>query len=179
MRKPNKSPSLFYLTLVTIMRILFGFGWLLAGITKITGKTGEISWFQFPGQFLTEYLSAAALKPHVPVFYKYFIEHFCIHWVIPFNYAIPIVQIMMGIFIMMGFRILPSVLICMFMHVNFILSGNMNLISLTLYTSAFLILLNLQKSNVFSIEHLPLLSKRKRKRKQYAHSHPVTPTVTS
>ncbi|WP_197937845.1 hypothetical protein [Paenibacillus sp. GSMTC-2017] len=179
MNKLNKTPSLIYLTLVTLMRLMFGFGWLLAGITKITGKSGEISWFQFPGQFLSEYLQASTLKPQVPEFYKFFIEHFCMHWVIPFNYTIPIVQIILGVFIILGFRILPSVLICMFMHINFILSGNMNLLSLTLYTSAFLILLNLDKTKLFSIEQIPPLSKLKRRRRNNIHNHQVAQTLSN
>lgn len=69
-----------------------------------------------------------------------------------FNYTVPIVQIIVGILLIMGLMIIPSVFICLFMHINFILSGNMNLISLTLYTSAFCILLFLNRSYVFSLD---------------------------
>ncbi|MFF2886389.1 hypothetical protein [Paenibacillus sp. NPDC057967] len=148
-----------YQLLVTLMRVLFGFGWLMAGLTKITGKAGEASWYQYPGQFLTDYFNAALLKPNVPEFYKTFIEQFCLNEVLPFNYIIPAVQVILGVFLILGIWILPSILICMFMHINFILSGNMNIISLTLYTSAFGIMMNLEKAHRLSLHRL-LKSKR-------------------
>ncbi|REK71351.1 DoxX family membrane protein [Paenibacillus paeoniae] len=141
------------------MRVLFGLGWLMAGLTKITGKAGEASWYQYPGEFLTDYFHAALLKPNVPEFYKAFIEHFCLNEVLPFNYIIPAVQVIIGVLLILGIWILPSVLICMFMHINFILSGNMNIISLTLYTSAFGIMMNLEKAHMLSLHRL-LKSKR-------------------
>jgi thiosulfate dehydrogenase [quinone] large subunit len=119
----------------TMIRILFGAGWLMAGITKITGK----GWFSEPGVFLTEYLTSALEKPNVPEFYRSFIDQVALQHVLVFNYTIPVVQIVVGIFLILGFMTLPSVLICLFMHINFILSGNMNLISLTMYSSAFLL----------------------------------------
>ncbi|MDR7238831.1 DoxX family membrane protein [Neobacillus drentensis] len=134
--------------LVTIMRILFGVGWLLAGVTKITEK----HWFSEPGVFIENYLLTAVEKPNVSEFYKYFIEHVALDHVLFFNYTIPIVQIIVGICLIVGFIIVPSVFICLFMHVNFILSGNMNLISLTLYTSAFAIIFFIHRSYVFSLD---------------------------
>jgi len=148
-----------YQLLVTLMRILFGLGWLMAGLTKMTGKAGEASWYQYPGQFLNDYFHAALLKPNVPEFYKAFIEHFCLNEVLPFNYIIPAVQVILGVLLILGIWILPSVLICMFMHINFILSGNMNIISLTLYTSAFGIMMNLERAHALSLHSL-LKSKR-------------------
>ncbi len=134
--------------LVTIMRILFGFGWLFAGVTKITDK----HWFSEPGVFIQDYLVVACDKPNVPEFYKYFIDHFALHHILFFNYTIPVVQIIIGILLIFGLMILPSVFICLFMHINFILSGNINLISLTLYTSAFGILLFLNRSYFLSLD---------------------------
>ncbi|MEY2194057.1 hypothetical protein AB7942_15155 [Neobacillus sp. BF23-41] len=134
--------------LVTVMRILFAVGWLLAGVTKISEK----HWFSEPGIFIENYLLTAVEKPNVPEFYKYFIEHVALDHVMFFNYTIPIVQIILGICLIVGFMIIPSVFICLFMHVNFILSGNMNLISLTLYTSAFAIIFFIQRSYVFSVD---------------------------
>lgn len=135
-------------SLVTTMRILFGFGWLFAGITKITDK----NWFGEPGVFIQNYLLMACDKPNVPEFYKYFIDHFALKHIMFFNYTIPVVQIILGLFLIMGLMILPSVFICLFMHINFILSGNMNLISLTLYTSSFGILLFLERSYFLSLD---------------------------
>lgn len=134
--------------LFTLLRILFGVGWLFAGITKITEK----NWYSEPGVFLKNYLIYAIEKPNVPEFYKYFIQHFALKHYMFFNYTIPIVQITIGILLIVGLMILPSILICLFMHINFILSGNMNLISLTLYTSAFAILLSLDRSYVLSLD---------------------------
>ncbi|OKL36156.1 hypothetical protein BLL40_11795 [Domibacillus mangrovi] len=130
------------------MRILFGVGWLLAGVTKISEK----HWFSQPGVFIEHYLITAVEKPNVPEFYKYFIENTALDHVLFFNYTIPIVQIILGICLIVGFMIIPSVFTCLFMHVNFILSGNMNLISLLLYTSAFGILLFMKHSYVFSLD---------------------------
>ena len=129
--------SYLFQSLVTLMRILFGFGWLLAGITKITGKAGAVSWFKYPNVFLTEYLSDALQKPNVPEFYKTFIESNVLHQLSFYNYSIPITQIVVGVGLIVGFGIIPLVCIALFMQVNFIISGNMNLLSLTLYTSAF------------------------------------------
>ncbi|NMH72516.1 hypothetical protein HF078_05465 [Bacillus sp. RO2] len=123
--------------LVVIMRVLFGLGWLLAGVTKITDK----SWFKEPGVFLTDYLNHALEKPNVPFFYKEFIEHVALEFVMTFNYVLPILQIIIGACIILGFITIPSIIICLLMHVNFILSGNMNLMSLVLYTSAFLLII--------------------------------------
>lgn len=91
-------------------------------------------------------------KPNVPEFYKYFIEHIALKHIMFFNYTIPIVQIIVGILIIMGLMMIPSVFICLFMHINFILSGNINLMSLTLYTSVFGILLFLERSYVLSLD---------------------------
>ena len=48
-----------------VVRILFGLGWLMAGITKITEK----SWFSEPGVFLRDYLVQAMANTNVPGFY--------------------------------------------------------------------------------------------------------------
>jgi thiosulfate dehydrogenase [quinone] large subunit len=139
--------SAFFMPFVAL-RMMFGIGWLMAGVTKITGK----GWFAEPGVFLTDYFVRAVENPSVPGFYVYFIEHFALQHVMFFNYAIPGVQIIAGVFLIAGFMTLPSVLICLFMHVNFILSGNMNLISLVLYTSAFSILLSGKRIYGFSVD---------------------------
>jgi thiosulfate dehydrogenase [quinone] large subunit len=143
------------------MRLLFGVGWLLAGVTKISEK----SWFSEPGVFLHHYLTASLVNPNVPDFYSYFIEHVALKYVMFFNYVIPVVQIVLGLFIILGFKIIPSILICLFMHVNFILSGNMNLISLVLYTSAFSLLLNRDPACFLSLD-LYFKSKPTRKKEQ-------------
>ena len=121
-----------------VVRILFGTGWLLAGVTKITEK----AWFSEPGVFLRDYLIKAMANNDVPGFYRAFIEHAALPHVMVFNYAIPVAQIGVGLFLIAGLLTFPSILVCLFMHINFILSGNMNVISLVLYTSAFLLLLS-------------------------------------
>jgi thiosulfate dehydrogenase (quinone) large subunit len=120
-------------SLVVLMRVLFGIGWLLAGVTKITEKL----WFKEPGVFLNYYLTSSLENPDVSLFYKVFIENLALEHVMTLNFVIPVVQITLGVFIIMGFITIPSILVCLFMHINFILSGNMNLMSLVLYTSAF------------------------------------------
>lgn len=137
-----------YQSLFVIMRILFGMGWFLAGVTKITEK----GWFSEPGVFLTDYLITAIGKPHVPEFYSYLIENVVLDYVIFLNYAIPLVQITIGLFLVSGLMTLPSILIALFMHINFILSGNMNLISLILYTTAFCMLLSGTRVYVLSLD---------------------------
>lgn len=136
-------PSLF-----VFMRVLFGLGWLMAGMTKITGK----SWFSEPGLFLTDYLVHSLSKENVPPFYKYFIENLALEHVMLLNYLIPIAQIGLGICIILGLMTIPSILFCLFMHINFILSGNMNVISLVLYTSAFQLLLGRKYIYLFSLD---------------------------
>lgn len=130
--------------LVVLMRILFGIGWLLAGVTKILGEGGSSghSWFAQPGVLISEYLMTALDKPNVPDFYKFFIEEVALEQVMVLNYAIPIAQVVVGLFLIAGFMTLPSILTCLFMHINFLLSGNINIMSLTLYTSAFGLLLS-------------------------------------
>jgi thiosulfate dehydrogenase (quinone) large subunit len=140
--KNTKKIGLFPL-LIVLMRILFGIGWLLAGVTKITEK----SWIKEPGVFLREYLMNSLQNSNVHSFYKIFIENFALEYIMIFNYVIPIIQITLGIFLIVGIFSVPSILVCLFMHINFILSGNMNLISLILYTSAFLLIIF--KTNLF------------------------------
>ncbi|SCW86809.1 DoxX protein [Paenibacillus tianmuensis] len=140
--------------LFVLMRILFGVGWVLAGITKILGGGGSSghSWFVQPGVFLTDYLMKVLEKPNVPDFYKIFIEDTALNQVMFLNYAIPVTQVVVGLFLITGFLTLPSVLICLFMHINFILSGNINLMSLILYTTAFSILLSGRRIYVLSLD---------------------------
>ncbi|MFD6442098.1 hypothetical protein ACFWDG_20415 [Peribacillus sp. NPDC060186] len=153
--KVNKKRWLFP-SLIVLMRVLFGVGWLLAGLTKISEKL----WFKEPGVFLNEYLISALEKPNIPLFYKIFIEHVAIEYVMTLNYVIPIVQIILGLLIIMGLLTVPSILICLFMHINFILSGNMNLMSLVLYTSAFTLIIfrknmyHLSLDNYFHLDTL-------------------------
>ncbi|WP_335869912.1 hypothetical protein [Bacillus sp. 2205SS5-2] len=130
-------------SLIVLMRILFGVGWLLAGITKITEKL----WFKEPSLFLREYLLDSLQKSNVPSFYKFFLENIALEQVMVLNYVIPIVQIILGVFLLFGLFTIPSIFICLFMHINFILSGNMNLMSLVLYTSAFSLIIF--KSDVY------------------------------
>jgi thiosulfate dehydrogenase [quinone] large subunit len=137
-----------YQSLFVIMRILFGMGWFLAGVTKITEK----GWFSEPGVFLTDYLITAIGKPHVPEFYSYLIENVVLDYVTFLNYSIPLVQIAIGLFLVTGLVTFPSILIALFMHINFILSGNMNLISLVLYTTAFGMLLSGSRVYVLSLD---------------------------
>lgn len=119
--------------LFTFLRVLFGLAWLLAGVTKITSK----SWYSQPGVFLTEYLHDSLSKENVPEFYKYLIETIALEHVMFLNYAVPIVQIILGMSILLGLLTVPAIWACLFMHINFILSGNMNALSLVLYTGAF------------------------------------------
>jgi thiosulfate dehydrogenase [quinone] large subunit len=119
--------------LIVLLRVVFGVGWLLAGLTKIT----ESLWFKEPGLFLNDYLINSLQNSNVAPFYKFFIENIALNHVMVLNYVIPIVQIILGIFLIAGLFTIPSILVCLFMHINFILSGNMNIMSLILYTSAF------------------------------------------
>ncbi|WP_332692303.1 hypothetical protein [Halalkalibacter lacteus] len=135
-------------SLIVLMRVLFGIGWLLAGVTKLT----ERSWFKEPGLFLSEYLMGALQNSNVPNFYKIFIENVVLEHVIIFNYVIPIVQIILGLFLVVGLFTIPSILVCLFMHINFILSGNMNLISLVLYTNAFSLIIFRKNLYHFSLD---------------------------
>ncbi|GEB31968.1 thiosulfate dehydrogenase [quinone] large subunit [Brevibacillus sp. 1238] len=134
--------------LVLLMRILFGVGWFLAGLTKITEK----SWYSKPGIFLHDYLVQAAQKPQTPDFYKVFINEIALNHVMFLNYVIPVVQIAIGILLMVGLFIKQDILFCLFMHINFILSGNMNLTSLVLYTSAFGLLLCRSYTYAYSLD---------------------------
>ncbi|MDQ6421960.1 DoxX family membrane protein [Paenibacillus sp. LHD-117] len=135
-------------SLIVLMRILFGIGWLLAGLTKIIEK----SWFKEPGLFLREYLLDSLQNPNTPTFYKFFIENVALEHVMILNYVIPIVQIILGIFLIAGLFTIHSILICLFMHIGFILSGNMNLISLVLYTSAFSLIIFRSDAFHFSLD---------------------------
>jgi len=149
------------LSIVVLIRVLFGTGWLLAGMTKILGEAGSSghSWFTQPGVFITDYLIKALDKPNVAHFYKDFIEGTALHHITLFNYTIPLVQVTVGVFLILGLFILPSICICLFMHINFLLSGNINLISLTLYTSAFALLLNGRRMYALSLDRLFKLEK--------------------
>ncbi|MFJ5763167.1 hypothetical protein ACIQAA_29460 [Neobacillus sp. NPDC093182] len=135
-------------SLIVLTRVLYGMGWLLAGVTKITEKL----WFKEPGIFLREYLMQSLQQSNVPPLYKIFIENIALEHVLIFNYVIPIVQIILGIFLIAGLFTIPSILVCLFMHINFILSGNMNLISLILYTNAFLLIIFRTNIYYFSLD---------------------------
>nr|WP_275980284.1 TQO small subunit DoxD [Halalkalibacter alkaliphilus] len=130
------------------MRVLFGIGWLLAGVTKLIEK----SWFKEPGLFLNEYLIDSLQNHNVPTFYKIFIENVVLEHVMIFNYVIPITQIILGLFLIVGLFTIPSILVCLFMHINFILSGNMNVISLILYTNAFTLIIFRKNIYHFSLD---------------------------
>ncbi|WP_338452487.1 DoxX family membrane protein [Niallia oryzisoli] len=153
-------------SLIVLMRVLFGLGWLLAGVTKITEKL----WFKEPGLFLNDYLINSLQLPHVPTFYKIFIENITLEHLMVLNYVIPIVQIILGIFLIAGLFTIPSILACLFMHINFILSGNMNLISLILYTSAFSLIIfrtdvyHLSLDKYFNLSTLSHLKRNKREK---------------
>jgi thiosulfate dehydrogenase [quinone] large subunit len=155
----------FFSSLIVLMRVLFGMGWLLAGVTKITEKL----WFKEPGLFLNDYLINSLQNSNVPPFYKTFIENIALENVIVLNYVIPIVQIILGIFLIAGLFTIPSILACLFMHINFILSGNMNLMSLILYTSAFSLIIfrpdvyHLSLDKYFNLYALLTLNRNKRK----------------
>lgn len=144
------------LSIVVLIRVLFGTGWLLAGMTKILGEAGSSghSWFTQPGVFITDYLIKALDKPNVAHFYKDFIEGTALNHITFLNYTIPLVQVTIGVFLILGLFTLPSICIALFMHINFLLSGNINLISLTLYTSAFLLLLNRRRMYTLSFDRL-------------------------
>ncbi|MCA1065705.1 hypothetical protein QTG56_00325 [Rossellomorea sp. AcN35-11] len=156
-------------SLIVLMRILFGVGWLLAGVTKITGK----SWFTEPGLFLRGYLEESLQSPTVPTFYKVFLEHFALEYVMVLNYMIPIVQMIIGLFLLAGLFTIPSILICLFMHINFILSGNMNLMSLVLYTSAFSLIIFRSEIYHFSLDQYVTLMgvNRKKSEEERLHSY--------
>lgn len=149
MLKNKQTEKMIFQSLIILIRVLFGFGWLLAGVTKISNK----SWFNEPGIFLSNYLHHSLNHENVPQFYKHFLEHIALEHVFFLNYAIPIVQILVGISVLLGIMTVPSILLCLFMHINFILSGNMNLISLVLYTSAFSLLLGRKYIYFFSLDH--------------------------
>ncbi|MFC0561232.1 TQO small subunit DoxD [Halalkalibacter alkalisediminis] len=159
-------------SLIVLMRVLFGLGWLLAGVTKLTEK----SWFKQPGVFLSEYLMESLQNSNVPTFYKIFVEHVVLEHVMIFNYVIPITQIILGLFLIVGLFTIPSVLACLFMHINFILSGNMNLISLFLYTNAFSLIIfrksiyHFSLDKYFNLESLFAISLNKREKNVFLPS---------
>jgi thiosulfate dehydrogenase [quinone] large subunit len=145
MLKDKNWIDLIFPFLFVLMRVLFGLGWLLAGVTKKL-------WFSEPGVFLNDYLLNSLGKENVPEFYKYLIKTIALENVMFFNFVIPIVQIAIGLSILLGLMTIPSILISLFMHINFILSGNMNLISLVLYTSAFSLLLGRKYIYLLSLD---------------------------
>ncbi|SDI58811.1 DoxX family membrane protein [Alteribacillus bidgolensis] len=152
-------------SLIVLIRVLFGIGWLLAGVTKITEKL----WFKEPGIFLKGYLINSLQNSNTSTFYKTFIENIALEHLMVLNYVIPIVQVLLGLFLIVGLLTIPSILVCLFMHINFILSGNMNLISLILYTSAFSLLIFRSNIYHFSLDKYfnldILLARRNSKRK--------------
>ncbi|WP_157801024.1 DoxX family membrane protein [Bacillus solitudinis] len=151
--------------LVVLMRVLFGLGWLLAGVTKITDKL----WFKEPGLYLNDYLINSLQASNVPTFYKIFIENIALEHLMVLNYFIPIVQILLGIFLIAGLLTIPSILACIIMHINFVLSGNMNLMSLILYTSAFSLIIFRSEIYQLSLDNyfnLPTLLKPQRNNKE-------------
>lgn len=143
-----KIEARLFRVLIVVMRVFFGIGWLLAGVTKITEKL----WLKDPGVYLREYLLDSLQNSNVPNFYKLFIENIALEYIMIFNYGIPIIQIILGIFLIIGIFTVPAILVCLFMHINFILSGNMNLISLILYTNAFSLLIFRKSIYFFSLD---------------------------
>ena len=141
------TPEVLKTTFFVLLRVAFGFAWLMAGLTKEIDK----HWFSQPNTFLTVYLTAARENVEVSVYYRWFIEFIVLPHVSVFNYSIPITQMVAGALIMAGLFMLPMLMVCLFMHVNFILSGNMNEVSLVLYTSVFLLLLGFRYAERFSL----------------------------
>ena len=132
------------------LRVAFGFAWLMAGLTKELEK----HWFSEPGVFLTHYLTNARDNPEVNTLYRRFIDAFVLENVALFNYGIPVAQVIVGMLVVFGLFTLPMLLACLFMHVNFILSGNMNVTSLVLYTSLFILLFGHRRALPFSLDGL-------------------------
>ncbi|PEK10667.1 hypothetical protein [Bacillus toyonensis] len=133
----------------TLLRFLIGMGWLWTGIINITEK----SWFNESDISVQNYLILALKSPGFLEFYNLFIRNIALEYSIFFKDAIPIIQIIVGICIIIGFMIFPSILICLFIHISFILSGNMNLINLVLYASTLGILVFLKRSYFWSLDH--------------------------
>ncbi|UQN08064.1 TQO small subunit DoxD [Deinococcus sp. QL22] len=133
---------------LVLLRVVYGLAWVMAGITKEIDK----HWWSQPGVFLQQYLLEAIEKPHVMEPYRYFLKNFVLDHVLLFNYAIPVAQVTAGLLILIGLYALPSIIVCLFMHMNFILSGNMNEISLFLYTAAFVLLIGWRSARKISID---------------------------
>ncbi|ALZ64551.1 hypothetical protein FORC13_p066 (plasmid) [Bacillus cereus] len=150
MNKPFKQiRKQLFQPLFTLFRFLIGMGWLWAGIIKITEK----SWFNESDIIVQNYVILALKSPDFLEFYNSFIRNIALEYSIFLKDAIPMIQIMFGISIIVGFMILPSILICLFIHISFILSGNMDLINLVLYASTLGILFFLKRSYVWSLDH--------------------------
>lgn len=135
--------------LFTLFRFLIGMGWLCTGIMNITEK----SWFSESDIFVQNYLILALKSPDFLGFYSYFIQNIALECSVYLKDVIPILQIMVGISIIVGFMLFPSILICLFVHISFILSGNMNLIILLLYASTLVVLFFLKRSYFWSLDH--------------------------
>jgi|GEM_PF-5170967 len=142
------NPELLKTVVLVTLRVVFGFAWLMAGVTKESEK----GWFSDPNTFLTAYLSAARENPDVNGYYRWFIESVALQHVSVLNYSIPIAQIIAGTFIMLGLVTLPMLLVVLFMHVNFLLSGSINEISLVLYTSLLVLLFGLRYARRVSLD---------------------------
>lgn len=120
----------------------------MAGLTKETEK----HWWSEPGLFLRQYLIEALDKPNVIEPYKNFLRTIVMENLLIFNYSIPVVQVIAGTLIMIGLFTLPMLLVCLFMHINFVLSGNMNEISLFLYTAVFVLFIGWGKTVSMSVD---------------------------
>lgn len=148
MRSCMKVEKLTRQYLFVFIRVLFGLAWFGAGVTKIT----DLHWFSNPGVFLADYLMQSIDRENVPELYSAFLMNVALPNVMTLNYMIPTVQMLCGALIASGLLIIPALIVCLFMHINFILSGNMNIISLTLYTGAFVMLLGKSRLYILSVD---------------------------
>ncbi|WP_162485751.1 hypothetical protein [Deinococcus deserti] len=140
----NTASLLFFV----VLRCAYGLAWIMAGVTKETEK----HWWSEPGLFLRQYLLEALDKPNVVEPYKHFLRIVVMENLLIFNYTIPVVQVIAGALIMIGLFTLPMLFVCLFMHINFVLSGNMNEISLFLYTAVFVLFIGWSKTISMSVD---------------------------
>ncbi|MGR5066622.1 hypothetical protein [Photobacterium sp. DNB22_13_2] len=110
--------------LFSLVRIYYGYNWLIAGFNKITSDFSVVGFFNYFVLSETSVVMSQATKGEWGAsIWVWFVENLFIPFAPILNTMIPLTELALGILLLIGFqRIIICVVAC-FLNITFIMSG--------------------------------------------------------
>lgn len=149
----------------TVLRLWFGFKWLIAGWDKITREGG----FDASGFLNFALTKTEGAHPAVLGWYATFLERFALPNIEIFNFLVVWGEFLVGLGLIVGFLTRPALYAAALMNLSFLLAGETG-VNPVYYTVAIILLVVGSSTYYWGVDRfaLPVIKKKFFKKKEHA-----------